>query len=296
MNKVTIIFFLLFFVSCTTEEITTRPYPRLRTLGVTNITSLGVTFHAEIISTGADIIDHGFLWLDQSSPTFDNGDRISLGPRATSGHFESLCERGMAKGKKYYVRSFVVTADNIVYSYPVEFVSQGSKPPMMTDFYPSLASWGDTITLVGQNLSSVPAKTLVKFNGAQATVTSATSTELKVKVPYEILDELTRISISAAGVTTDVSTVPKDFQLQAPSIEAITPSSGDVNTTVVITGKFLNSTRVAVYFNNRAASITNLKVGSITCTVPPLLPAGQTQLKVVTGNGNLFTTNSFEIL
>src|SRR5688572_30195781 len=199
MKKIIAIFFLLVFFSCTTEEITIRPYPRIKTSEVTNITSDGATFHGEVISASTNILDHGFLWLDQSSPTLENADKISLGSKATLGPFDALCERGLTKGKKYYVRSYVVTGDNTVYSYPVEFISQGSKPPVLTDFYPALASWGDTITLVGNNLSSVTSQTLVKFNSAAATIAGASSTEIKVKVPYEISDEATRISISAVG-------------------------------------------------------------------------------------------------
>jgi hypothetical protein len=296
MHKLISSFLIIICFSCTTEEITTRPYPRLRTLEVTNVTNESVTFHGEVISSSQDILDHGFLWLDSGSPTFDNSEKISLGSKAAPGPFEAVCEWGMEKGKKYFVRSYAVSDDNVVYSNPVEFVSQGSKPPALTDFYPSQATWGDTITLVGNNFSVVRANSIVKFNGQQAIITSASNANLKVTVPYAILDESATISVSSTENQGTPSTLPKNFQLKSPIIESVSPSSGTVNTTIVIGGKFLGSTRVQVFFNNKPASITNLTVNSITCIIPTDLPTGQAELKVVTGNGGLLTTTTIEIL
>lgn len=296
MNKVFLITLLCIF-SCTKEEITFREFPRIKTLAVSNITDESVTFHADLISSPVPIIDHGFLWIENGSPIFDNSDRLSLGPLSTSGLFEAVCDSGMEKGKKYFVRSYVITEANIVYSNIVEFISQGSKSPVLTDFYPSLASWGDTITLVGNNLSSVPSKTLVKFNSALATVVNASPDMLRVKVPYDILEELSKLSIASTGSSSGtVSVLDKNFQLKKPVVELVNPSSGAPNSTIVIHGKFLSSSRIRVFFNDKPALLTNLTVEAITCKVPDGLPAGPVQLKIVTGNGGLFTITSFEVI
>ena len=117
---------------------------------------------------------------------------------------------------------------------------------------------------------------------------------IRVKVPYDIHDEFTSISIVESG-TGHVSTLSADFQLQTPVITSVTPSSAATETIVVIKGKFLASTKKLVYFNNVRASITNSTLTTITCEVPAGLPSGMVTLKVITGNGNLFTTTPFEI-
>src|ERR1044072_5611499 len=62
--------------------------------------------------------------------------------------------------------------------------SDSPKPAPIIDPLTLAASKpGDTIVLKGQNFSDVAASNIVKFNGVEATVVSASSTELKVLVP-----------------------------------------------------------------------------------------------------------------
>lgn len=294
MKKLVVASIVMVFFSCTDEEVTSREFPRLKTTQVTDINGTGAMFHADMLSSPAPISDHGFLWHDQTSPLFENADRISLGSLNAPGSFTALCERGLSKGKKYYVRGYVISEENIVYGNVLEFTSMGSKPPVLLDFSPKVASWGDTITLTGQNFSVSSTKNVVKFGPSTATFISAASDMIRVKVPYDIHDEFTSISIVESG-TGHVSTLSADFQLQTPVITSVTPSSAATETIVVIKGKFLASTKKLVYFNNVRASITNSTLTTITCEVPAGLPSGMVTLKVITGNGNLFTTTPFEI-
>jgi hypothetical protein len=293
MKKLVVASIIMLF-SCTDEEVTSREFPRVKTSGVTDVNGTGAMFHAGILSSPVPVSDHGFLWHDQTSPLFENADRISLGPRSTLGSFESLCERGLAKGKKYYVRGYAVSENNIVYGNTVEFMSMGSKPPALVDFSPKVASWGDTITLTGTNFSVSSTKNVVKFDASTAIFVNASSDMIRVKVPYDIHNELTSISIveSGTGITSTLST---DFQLRAPEITSVTPSSASPGAIVVIKGNFLGSTKKLVYFNAVRATITNNTQNTITCEVPAGLPSGLVALKVITGNDNLFTTTSFEI-
>lgn len=295
MKNIIVVSIVFVFLACTEEQITSREFPRVKTDYVTDINGTGATFRADMVSSPGPVSDHGFLWHDQSSPLFENADRISLGPKLTAGAFESLCERGLSKGKTYYVRGYVVSDENVVYGNIVEFTSMGSKPPMLMDFSPKIASWGDTITLTGQNFSVSSTKNAVKFGVSTATFISASSDMIRVKVPYDIHDEFTSISIVESG-TGHSSMASTDFQLKAPVITSVTPSSGAPETLVVIEGKFLASTMKMVYFNSASASIVNATSSTITCEIPQGLPSGIVTLKVVTGKNNLFTTTSFQIL
>jgi hypothetical protein len=173
-------------------------------------------------------------------------------------------------------------------------MSMGSKPPALVDFSPKVASWGDTITLTGANFSVSSTKNVVKFDASTAIFVNASSDMIRVKVPYDIHNEFTSISIveSGTGITSTLST---DFQLRAPEITSVAPSPASPGAIVVIKGNFLGSTKRLVYFNAVRASITNTTQNTITCEVPAGLPSGLVALKVITGNDNLFTTTSFEI-
>ena len=294
MKKIVVASIIMLFASCTEEEVTSREFARVKTTEVTDINGTGATFHAIVPSSPVSVSDHGFLWHDQTSPLFENADRISLGPVTQLGPFEALCERGLSKGKKYYVRGYAVSDNNIIYGNVVQFISMGSKPPVLVDFNPKVASWGDTITVTGQNFSVSSTKNVVKFDASTAIFIDASSDVIRVKVPYDIQNELTSISIIEAA-TGHTSTVPTNFQLLAPIINSVTPSSAPVESTVVIEGKYLGSTKRRVFFNSEEGTIVNTTLTSITCKVTPGLPSGQVTLKVITGNGNLFTTTTFEI-
>jgi hypothetical protein len=294
MKKIVVASIIMLFASCTEEEVTSREFARVKTTEVTDINGTGATFHAIVPSSPVSVSDHGFLWHDQTSPLFENADRISLGPVTQLGPFEALCERGLSKGKKYYVRGYAVSDNNIIYGNVVQFISMGSKPPVLVDFNPKVASWGDMITVTGQNFSVSSTKNVVKFDASTAIFIDASSDVIRVKVPYDIQNELTSISIIEAA-TGHTSTVPTNFQLLAPIINSVTPSSAPVESTVVIEGKYLGSTKRRVFFNSEEGTIVNTTLTSITCKVPPGLPSGQVTLKVITGNGNLFTTTTFEI-
>lgn len=266
-------------------------------LSVSDVTPTGAKFHAEIQTlNGESIIDHGFLVLDNTSPTLANSDRISLGPVSQPALAEALCERGMTKGKEYYVRFYVLTNSITVYSNVVSFTSQGSKPPVFHNFEPALGTWGDTITITGENFSTNPSKTRVLFDNADAAVIGATSTSLKVRAPFGILNEFANISVQSTGVPGQSATVSKQFQLRPPVIDSFSATTASPGEEVKIFGRYLSSPRVLVYFNDESAPILALSTNSITCRVPGNLSAGEVEVKVFTGNGNLFAISGFEIV
>lgn len=57
------------------------------------------------------------------------------------------------------------------------------QPPTITNFSPTSAQMGSTVTINGTNFDPTPANNTVKFNGTVSVVTQATATSLKVTVP-----------------------------------------------------------------------------------------------------------------
>jgi hypothetical protein len=60
--------------------------------------------------------------------------------------------------------------------------------PAITSFDPRIGVPGDTVTITGTNFSTVASQNTVTFNGAEAEVTSASTTQLIVEVPATAAD------------------------------------------------------------------------------------------------------------
>jgi hypothetical protein len=69
----------------------------------------------------------------------------------------------------------------------------------ITGISPETGTTGTVVTITGKGFSTTPEENVVKFNGVEATVSTATATELVVKVP--------------AGATTGVVTVTIDSEV-----------------------------------------------------------------------------------
>ncbi|HTE32516.1 MAG TPA: IPT/TIG domain-containing protein, partial [Chryseolinea sp.] len=259
---------------------------------VDGITTAGALLHGEITFASVPILDHGFLWSDRAELTFGKADKISLGAMELPGSFEAQCDRGLKEGKKYYARAYAQSEDHIVYGDVVEFISLGGKAPLLKDFYPKTGSWHDTVTLVGQNLSVVTAGMVVKFNNSAAYIMSGSSDTVRVKVPFELTDKISTISLTLVG---NVAVATEKFHLKNPTIESITPSSGVVGTIVTVTGDYLMSSKTKVYFGDVEGEFVEWGSNFVKCKVPQNVPSGSIQLKVVTGD-DLSASTPFNIL
>ncbi|MEO7989450.1 MAG: hypothetical protein ABI663_07915 [Chryseolinea sp.] len=122
MKKALLIIAMTFVLfGCTKDEITPRDYPRIRTYSVTEITPTGARFNGEITFTSVDIVDHGFLWHTTNSVNFTTATKISLGPKSDAGLFDVLLDTNLPFGKTFYMRTYAISNDNVVYGEMVAF-------------------------------------------------------------------------------------------------------------------------------------------------------------------------------
>lgn len=73
--------------------------------------------------------------------------------------------------------------------------------PVITGFTPTEGPVGTTVTITGQNFSATASGNTVKFDTATASVTSATATELVVKVPSTLIPGLVSIQVTVNNKT-----------------------------------------------------------------------------------------------
>ena len=184
-------------------------------------------------------------------------------------------------------------SDFVVYGNTVEFISLGGKAPVFKDFFPTTGTWGDSVTIVGENFSDQNRNNTVKFGQHTAPVLQSSKDTLFVVVPYQLTTESSNLSVSIFG---NVANLPsKQFTLKAPVVESISPLEGAPGSTVTITGKFFNGTFTKVYFNGIEGSLSSGTQTSVAVKAPGGLSPGTVEVKVVTGSGSLFDITSFTV-
>jgi hypothetical protein len=138
--------------------------------------------------------------------------------------------------------------------------------PIITSFTPQACASGDTITITGTHLAnatSVKTGTLANGTiGSAASITSNTDTQIVATVQASVTGYL---SVTTSNGTANVS----GFTYTGPVITSFTPTSGDIGTTVTITGTGLENVN-SVQFGGAsgpAGTITNKTSTQITVTV-----------------------------
>lgn len=286
----------LLFSGCEDERVP-REYPRVRTLEVTNITSEGARFEAEIYEPGNGIIsEHGFAW-SVSTPNIDYDNRIYLGPCENPGQFAADISASLAEGITYKVTAFVKSGEYTVYGSPVEFKSLGSLGPVIAGFSPQRALCGDTVLISGSNFSWVRSSNLVRFNDVATVVCDPVSdTILMAIVPFTLTESENTISIEIAGNKTIYSEAKLIVDL--PAIESFTPVSAHWGDTVEI---FILNLRKADNLHFLMGDIQLIPVKefdgrSVKIIVPPVADVNLMTISISVEGGRFSSDNQFTLL
>ena len=138
------------------------------------------------------------------------------------------------------------------------------KMPVIESFSPASGLPGTSVTIAGANFSSTPERNEVMFNGVNATVTTATSSQLIVTVPTDATPG--KITV---GIDGRVATSATDFEV-SQTITGFLPSSGGVGATVTINGLNFDATPAnnVVKFNGVTATVSAASATQLTVAVP----------------------------
>jgi hypothetical protein len=281
MKRIVMVAIVIVLATCTKEEITSRSYPRLRTLSVSNITASGATLHGEItFSPSAEILDHGFVWSNFSILTEYNSEVVSLGTRSGKGSFEAEIDRVMATNNKYYVKAFVRTKDHLVFGDVITFISLGSKSPVIENFEPKQAYWGDTVRISGTHFATGVSNT-IRFGSILTTVISGTSEEIRATVPAGLPPGAHTISVEVTG-NRSTSTASFQLLLRKPVVSSVSHDTVATGQMVVISGQNFVKGFTVLSLDDMVIPANQLQVTptSVSFTVPGLLPFGPTSVTV----------------
>lgn len=281
MKRIIIAVIAFVLATCTQEEITSRSYPRIRTLPVNNITPEGATFHGEItFVTSAEIIDHGFIWSTSSNPIETTSEIVSLGTRQGKGHFETPVDRVMAEDEKYYVKAFVQTKDHLVYGEPVPFISLGSKSPEIESIEPKQGYWNDTISITGVRFGRNMASKVVRVGSAVAGIISNSPEAIRFLVPPSLEPGEHPVTVEVEGNRS----AGKNFMLllKDPVITGVSSDTVVTGQQVVISGQNFAKGFTTLMLGDQTILGSNIQVTStsVTFAIQQSLPFGPARLGV----------------
>lgn len=174
-------------------------------------------------------------------------------------------------------------------------------PPKIDAITPAKGNNGTEVTITGDYFHTTPSKNTVAMAGKSMTVTGASRTSLKFRVPADITPGSYAVSVKTFNQTTVAATA---FEIVLPVIASISPLSGTWGTEVTLHGQnfgptigdnvvtFIGSTGTQVGATVVSASETQVKV-----KVPDLLTTKTWTIRItVAGSGNRTTTfNSFSL-
>jgi hypothetical protein len=151
---------------------------------------------------------------------------------------------------------------------------------------PSSGPVGTAVTITGTNLGNIQGTSTVTFNGAPATPTSWSNTQIVVPVPAGATTGPVVVTVGGVASNGAPFTV-------APGITGVSPTSGAVGTSVTINGSTFGATQGSstVTFNGAAATPTSWSSSSIVAPVPGAATSGNLVVTVggVASNGVVFT-------
>ncbi|GAO30049.1 hypothetical protein JCM15548_12293 [Geofilum rubicundum JCM 15548] len=178
-------------------------------------------------------------------------EKISRYGARSAGVFSFRSESALIKDQEYFVKAFVRTENLTVVGTTVRFHSKGSLPPEISAFDPTIANWGDTLTLKGERFSA--RENQVFLGEIEGEVVSQSDSLLKVVVPFEKNEERVKLMVKTIG---QEAISRDDFIYRKPVVDAFDPGHGAFGDTITISGShFLNTESLKVTFNGQEAKI-----------------------------------------
>ncbi|WP_372947568.1 IPT/TIG domain-containing protein [Mariniphaga sp.] len=259
-----VLFLILVFTGCEQEaEIQSKEFPVVISKPVKNTDPTGVTLIADILDKGKETItDYGFKWgnsraqFTYSVKNVKNTDDFSL--RVSS---------DLKNNEVYIYRAYIQTPEFLILGNDVEFLSEGSKTPVIENFSPTEGFDGTTVTATGSYFSLNPSRNKVKINEKQAEILYQGNDTIVFKIPESEFIGEAQIKIIAG----EDSVISHDkFTVKGPEITDISSLKGYSGEYITISGKNFtkNGKTTEIYFETEKAFLTTVSDSEITAVVP----------------------------
>ena len=184
--------------------------------------------------------------------------------------------------------------DVAIYAYDaagniLSITRQQSSTVTIIEFTPNSGPVGTPVTIYGTGFSTTAGANTVTFNGAAATITSSSATQIVTTVPAEATTGPIAITTPTGLFTTSESFIVEN----ALSITSFTPTIGTPGTAVQLTGTGFNpiASSNQVKFNLAAVAANSATATTIDTSVPNGATSGH--ISVTTPEGTAVSTGDF---
>ncbi len=205
---------LFLLLSCNSDvvEITSKDFPFIILNDIVSVSNEGVVISASLYNDNdVPFSEYGLVIDSAHKPTVS--DRIIVLNNDLGKDFKVSINNDLIKGETYYVRAFIRTSDNLIYSNTLSFECQGCLPPDVSSISAKSATSGSRIIIEGNNFSEVMSHNEVYFNDLKSTIIKASIDTLIVFCPNTSIDQFVKIKITVASQTTEAS---QEFKLLNP--------------------------------------------------------------------------------
>jgi hypothetical protein len=296
--KLHIVLFLLFAITgCKQEaEIQPKDFPVVISKPVKNADSGGVTFSAKIIVKGnTNLSDYGFKW-GNSGAKFT----YSISGKKSTDDFSLRVSSDLKNNEVYTYRAYVQTPEYLILGNEVEFVSKGSKTPVIENFSPKEGFDGTTITITGSYFSLNTSRNKVKINGQQAEILYQETDTIVFKIPESDFVGEAQLKVIAG---TDSVFSREKFTIKGPEITSISSLKGYSGEYISVSGSNFtkNGEKTEIFFGTEKAFLTTVNDSEITAVVPSqpyfsLFQEYPATVKIVNGMKSAEFEHSYTIL
>ena len=170
--------------------------------------------------------------------------------------------------------------------------------PVITSLSPPFGPVGGAIVIYGSGFGSTYSGNPIKFNGLSGGFNNITWSDTAVTAYVPTGATSGPVTVTVSGVTSNGAAFTV---IEADSVSGISPTSGPIGTTVVISGTGFGPTQndsVVSFYGGSTPTITNWSDTSITATVPSGSITGPVSVTVagVTAAGPVFTRTTSAVL
>jgi RHS repeat-associated protein len=252
------------------------PYP------LPNISGISPTYGG--IGSSVTVSGSGFGATQGSSTVRFNGSSATSITSWSDSQIVAIVPSSASTGPVTVVENGVGGNQNVVFTF---------YNPVISSLLPPAGPVGGSITISGSGFgnshTNSQGTSIVNFNGVSANISSWSDTSITATVPANATSgpvTITESGITSSGVQFSV--------IEAATVTGLSPTSGPVGTSVVITGTGFGATQsdsVLFFYGATATNITNWSDTSITATFPAGAASGPVSVTVagISASGPAFT-------
>jgi len=253
-------------------------------------TENGVEFSASILLESEEtIVECGFVYGLNAKPNLQNN--VLKVSEFSRSKYAIEIENVLRPDTTYYVRSFVRTEKYLIYGNEVSFYSNGSKAPVIEKIEPTIAFWGDTIMITGENFDHSGNNNKVFFNQFEAEKLWGTMDTIYAIVPQKLNTMKSEVKVRIYGQQSENS---KSFEIHSPLINSISKSEGQYPDTVVVEGDYFYGPHLKIVLSEDSCNIISVDKKKVSFVVPMIGNGGNYKLYVNQDNDKIVANGSFK--